>query len=909
MPVYSVQDIRKSFLEYFQSKDHKIMPSASLLPASDPTLLFTTAGMVPFKDYFSGIAKPPHPRLASVQKCLRTTDLESVGRTKRHLCFFEMLGNFSFGDYFKKEAIVYAWEYTTSYLPFSKEDIWVSVYHEDNEAYELWTKYIGIPRERVVRLGREDNFWGPAGETGPCGPCSELYLDRGPKFGQESKPGEGGERFLEFWNLVFNQFDFDGKNYLPLKNKGIDTGSGLERLATLVQGVDSVFDTDELRLLCSAIEKHFGVSYEHEAVVPIRVVCDHIRALAFAMADGIYPSAESRGYVLRRILRRALLFARKLTDKEPKLYQLIDEVVRLYGDLYEELKKNSELSRDFLKKEEERFLTTLESGAEKLEEILELARAGRYAHNIIPGKEAFVLYDTYGFPFEMTCELIEQEGFQVDKEGFYAALEEQKSRSRSLWKGFVERLPLEGEKSEFFGYESLSGKSRISLLILHGEVKKILTEEEVGEEDFYLVTEESCFYPEGGGQLGDSGVISSTNGQCRVVDTQKKGDAIVHICRNLTGKLCLGEEVLLSVDAERRRALACHHSATHLLHGALRRVLGAHVRQSGSLVHPDYLRFDFTHPKALTVEEIQKIEQDVNEAIHQKVSVVTEVLTKKEAEKKGALMIFGEKYGEVVRVVGMGNYSLEFCGGTHVKNTSELGYFIIGRESSPGSGNRRIEAYAGEAARKQLRLMEKRLEDALLEAQKQLVEKEYLQKLEDIRLLFKESKERSPSESYHFFEQLLIKIKELVQEQKKKEKKKALALPKGILEQVLMTKQEYGGLSFCRWEGENMSIADLQHLSDKLRGVEGNCIYYLASFTDGGWSLVIATTQRYAEMKKLDFAAAFRRISQSLPVRGGGKRELIQVVQKKAEEAREDLRQFLEAFTHEVACHEQGKLA
>ncbi|MGQ2800729.1 alanine--tRNA ligase [Leptospira santarosai] len=737
----SVAEIREIFLNYFQDKSHKVIPSSSLLPAGDPTLLFTTAGMVQFKPFFTGAVELPYTRATSCQKCLRTTDLEVVGKTERHCTFFEMLGNFSFGDYFKEEAIDYALDCSVNRLGFDKDKIWVTVYTDDDEAERIWTSK-GIPKERITRLGKKDNFWGPAGDSGACGPCSELYLDRGIEKGGPDcatsgtcKPGCDCDRFLEFWNIVFNQFNQDTEGNLhPLKQTGIDTGSGLERVALLLQGVDSVYDTDELRKIISFYEELSGLEYiTNSSHVPggkndtkrilesrktaFRVVTDHIRSVLFSIGDGIYPDRTGRGYVIRRLIRRATLFGRKLNFREPFLYKLVDKVVEIYKPRYPELGRNASTIAKTILAEEELFLKTLELGLEKIEFLVQKTKSADKI--VFSGADAFLLYGTYGFPAEMTEEIVTEQGLNFDKEGFQKELEKDRQVSRESWKANKISLMTGQEtgKTEFLGYSSVLGKGNITHLFRSlsqgsdspSQKDQKSQDSETGSYDYKpssvlkegqagaIVLGKTPFYPEGGGQVGDTGFLRQGKNVFKVSDTQKEIDVILHFGEVLSGEFSIGQELEAEVESTRRERLKFHHSGTHLLNGALRTLLGDHVLQKGSVVSPEYLRFDFSHPSALTSEEIRKIESWVNESIRKNFRVETKELPIEDAKKTGAVATFGEKYGDQVRVVRMGDASVEFCGGTHVSHTGEIGYFFIKKESSPGAGNRRIEGVCGPA--------------------------------------------------------------------------------------------------------------------------------------------------------------------------------------------------------------------
>ncbi len=696
----TVTEIRNLFIEYFRGKGHTIVPSSSLIPVGDPTLLFTTAGMVQFKPYFTGAVELTFTRAATSQKSLRTTDLENVGRTERHCTFFEMLGNFSFGDYFKKEAISYALDFSTNHLGFDKEKIWITVYLDDDEAENFWIAE-GIPKERIVRLGKEDNFWGPAGDTGACGPCSELYLDRGvekggPNCGTSNtcKPGCNCDRFLEFWNLVFNQFDQDINGKLnPLKQTGIDTGSGLERVALLLQNVDSVYDTNELRRIIGFIETLSGKKYDVDTKMAFRVLTDHSRAITFSISDGVMPDKTGRGYVIRRLIRRASLFARRIGIKEAFIYKVIPEIVSIYKEEYPDLvKRQIEIIR-IVKSEEDLFLNTLELGLAVIDSMTKNYEAKKEKR--FSGIDIFKLYGTYGFPAEMTKEILRDRGFEFDENGFEEELEKDRKLSRDSWKGKkAQILSSVGEKipaTKFTGYEKTSDVGKILFILQDSKPTSAL---KLGE-DGILILDTSCFYGESGGQVGDSGYIKLGENLFQVKDTQKENDVILHIGSLLKGELELGDTISSEVESSRRELLTYHHSGTHLLNGALREILGTHVAQKASLVSDEYLRFDFSHNAALSEEEIIQIEAKVNEAIQSSVPVATQVLSIEDAKKTGAVAFFEEKYGDIVRVIQMGKYSVEFCGGTHVSNTSNIKYFYIQKESSPGAGNRRIEAVCG----------------------------------------------------------------------------------------------------------------------------------------------------------------------------------------------------------------------
>ena len=710
--------IRHSFLHFFEERGHRRLPSAPLVPIGDPTLLFTSAGMVPFKPYFLGQAQPPHSRLTTVQKCFRTTDIDSVGDTS-HLTFFEMLGNFSIGDYFKAEAIAWAWEYVTRVLGLERERLWTAVYLDDDEAFELW-RQVGVPQERIRRYGEEHNFWF-SGPVGPCGPCSEIHYDFGPPFGcgPACEPAHDCGRFLEIWNLVFMTYfrQADG-SYTPLPKKNIDTGAGLERLAAVVlfqgEGWDrsrppSVYDTDAFRPIIRRVEELSGRRYgRHEATDrALRIVAEHGRAVTFLLGDErtpVVPSNEERGYVVRRVLRRAVYFGhRYLGLEEPFLQRVAEAVIEGMGDVYPELQRQREFVLRNLQQEEERFRITLERGLQLLEERLAAARG------VLPARDAFELHDTYGFPVELTREIARERGLQVDEEGFQRLMEEQRERARAAARS-AEVGPvadvyasLAGLETPFIGYDTLEAPARVLALMARRDGSLVRAPELMAPAQVEVVLSQTPFYPEGGGQVGDRGQIVGPRGRLAVEDTQSVGEGIVvHRGRLTEGALAEGEEVLARVDRQHREDTMRNHTGTHLLHAALRQVLGSHVRQAGSLVAPDRLRFDFTHPQALTPEEIARVEALVNEKIRQNLPVEVRYTTFQQAMEEGALAFFGEKYGEEVRLVEINSvtprFSLELCGGTHCRRTGDVGAFVIVGESAVAAGIRRIEALTGRAA-------------------------------------------------------------------------------------------------------------------------------------------------------------------------------------------------------------------
>ena len=709
--------IRQSFLHFFEEKQHRIIPSSSLVPHGDSTLLLTTAGMVQIKPYFLGLAVPPSPRLASCQKCFRTTDINSVGDTK-HLTFFEMLGNFSVGDYFKKEAIAWAWEFVTERLKLKPERLWVTIYLDDDESFDYW-RGIGFPEKRIVRLGEEDNFWGPAGESGPCGPCSEIHYDFGKEAGcgkPDCGPGCDCGRFSEIWNLVFTQYNQspDGKR-TTLPKPNIDTGMGLERVTAVMQDVPSVYDTDLFVPLRDTICGLTGIKHgkDESADQSVRIIAEHSRGITFLIADGVLPSNEGRGYVLRRVLRRVCFFGRKLGTEEPFLSQIAEAVIAKMGHVYPELVKNQSLTQEVVKLEEEKFTSTLDAGINLVDKAVDEALV--QGRNIITGAEAFKFWDTYGFPLELTAEIAREKGLAVDLEGFEAEMEKQRERARAGQKFNLmptDKIPIKdkiekkltSKPTKFVGYKKLKSNSKVRR-ILDQDSRHIISSASK-DQKVAVDLEETPFYGEMGGQVGDTGKITTDSSQIDVTNTiwSPYGDlgegAIIHLGQVVKGTISEGDPVEASVDLARRLDIARNHTATHILQAALRQVLGSHVQQRGSLVHPDGFRFDFSHLAAISKKQLDAIQHFVNEKIRENLPAKSKVVPYKQAIDDGAIALFEEKYGETVRVLEIGEplISAELCGGTHVKSTGEIGLFVITSESSIGTGLRRIEAITGRKA-------------------------------------------------------------------------------------------------------------------------------------------------------------------------------------------------------------------
>ncbi|RTZ77203.1 MAG: alanine--tRNA ligase, partial [Gammaproteobacteria bacterium] len=816
-------EIRQAFLDYFESKGHTIVPSSSLVPANDPTLLFTNAGMVQFKDVFLGKEKRPYTRAASAQRCVRAggkhNDLENVGYTARHHTFFEMLGNFSFGDYFKREAIEYAWEFLTRTMGLEPEKLWITVYEEDDEAAEIWLKEIGIDPARFTRIGdkpggkryESDNFWS-MGDTGPCGPCSEIFYDHGPEVegGPPGTPEEDGDRYIEIWNLVFMQYNRDSQGKMtPLPKPSVDTGMGLERLAAVMQGVHSNYEIDLFRALIRAAAKATGTDdLENKS---LRVIADHIRSCAFLIVDGVTPSNEGRGYVLRRIIRRAIRHGYQLGQKEPFFYRLVDPLIEQMGDAYPELPKARDTVMKVLRLEEERFAETIEQGMKILEEAIEHLEG-----DTIPGELVFKLYDTYGFPADLTADIARERGLHIDEVGFEREMNAQRERARAASQFGVDQqaqVAVEGE-TDFTGYERLSDEATIIGLFRDGESVDSLKKGEQG----MVVLDKTPFYAESGGQVGDRGELSvlGDDGRFQVEDTRKQGGSVFgHIGRVTQGRLRVGDAVLAQVDAANRRAIALNHSATHLLHAALRRVLGDHVQQKGSLVEAERLRFDFSHFEPLTREQLNAIERLVNEQIRNNYVVETRIMALEDAKQAGAMALFGEKYDEQVRVLRMGDFSTELCGGTHVKAVGDIGLFKIVSEGGIASGVRRIEAVTGERAVEWVEQAENRLQHiaSLVKAGAEDLE-------EKVQTLVEKSRRQEKE-----IERLKAKL--------------ASAAGSDLASQAV----QVGDTRVLAAQLEGADVKTLRDTLDQLKNKLGSAVIVLAAVNDGKVSLVAGVTK------------------------------------------------------------------
>ncbi len=822
MQKYGVNELRRMFLEFFESKGHLAMKSFSLVPHNDKSLLLINSGMAPLKPYFTGQEIPPCKRVTTCQKCIRTGDIENVGKTARHGTFFEMLGNFSFGDYFKKESIAWTWEFLTEVVGLDPDRLYPSVYLEDDEAWEIWNKDIGIPADRIFRFGKEDNFWEHG--SGPCGPCSEVYYDRGEEYGcgkPDCTVGCDCDRYMEIWNNVFTQFDNDGNNhYTELEQKNIDTGMGLERLACIVQGVDSMFDVDTIKALREHVSTLAGAEYgkSYDTDVSIRVITDHIRSVTFMISDGIMPSNEGRGYVLRRLLRRACRHGRLLNIEGEFLTKLAQTVIEGSKDGYPELDEKKEFIFKVIAKEEEQFNKTIDQGLSILAEMEEeLEKKGE---KTLGGDQAFKLYDTYGFPLDLTREILEEKGISVDEEGFQAAMKVQRETARAArevtnYMGAdvtVYESIDPSVTSTFVGYDHLSWKSPVTVLTTETELVEALSEGQKGT----IFVEETPFYATSGGQEADQGVIRTAEGEFQVEDVVKLlGGKIGHVGVVTKGMLKVGDEAELIVDQEKRSLSANNHSATHLLHKALRMVLGTHVEQAGSSVNEDRLRFDFTHFSALTPEEIKKVEEIVNEQIQKNLTVKVENMPIEEARKTGAAALFGEKYGDIVRVVSMGDFSIEFCGGTHVSNTGVITAFKIISETGVAAGVRRIEALTA----KGLMNYYSELEEKLHRAAK----------------LLKASPDKLEEKITH----VLAENKELRAEVESLKSKLAKDAMGDVTDQITEVK----GLSLLAARIEGVDMNGLRELGDQMKEKLGEGVIVLASAVDGKVSLMAMATE------------------------------------------------------------------
>jgi len=836
-------EIRASFLEFFRKNGHSVVPSSSLVPGNDPTLLFTNAGMVQFKDVFLGKEARDYSRAATAQRCVRAggkhNDLENVGYTARHHTFFEMLGNFSFGDYFKKEAIHFAWNYITGTLGIPKDRLWVTVYKEDDEAARIWTEEMGIDPTRCTRLGEQSNFWS-MGETGPCGPCSEIFYDHGAEIpgGPPGTPDEDGDRYVEIWNLVFMQYDRSADGMLvPLPKPSVDTGMGLERVAAVMQGVHGNYDIDLFKSLIRAAAEITGTDNLESS--SLRVIADHIRACTFLIIDGVVPSNEGRGYVLRRIIRRAIRHGYKLGQTQPFFHKLVATLVREMGSYYAELVSGEARATQVLAQEESRFAETLTTGMALLD-----AEAAKLTSSVIPGETVFRLYDTYGFPLDLTADVARERGLTIDQAGFDAAMEAQRGRARAASKfgtDLRESVKLPG-RTEFSGYDHLAGSGKITALIFDGAVVDAMRPGQEGQ----VVLDHTPFYAESGGQVGDTGILTTDTARFTVRDTRKIGASFAHIGVLESGELRVGTAVQAQVDGKRRHSIALNHSATHLLHAALRQVLGKHVQQKGSLVAPDRLRFDFAHTQPVSADELHRVEDLVNAAIRRNAPAETRVMALDEAVAAGAMSLFGEKYENDVRVLSIGDFSMELCGGTHVERAGDIGFFKIISESGVAAGVRRVEAVTGQAAFDWVARTD--------------------QVMRDIAAMLRGSREDVDE-----------KVRELVERSRRLEKEiqqLKSRLASGQSGDLSTQAKDVGGIKVLAAQVDGADAKALRDAMDQLRDKLGSSVIVLAAVKEGKVVLVAGVSaDLLAEFKAGDIVGA---VAAQVGGRGGGRADFAQ---------------------------------
>ena len=854
MQKMGLNEIRSKFLNFFESKGHYVAKSASLVPHNDKSLLLINSGMAPLKNYFAGVEVPPSSRMTTCQKCIRTGDIENVGKTARHGTFFEMLGNFSFGDYFKEQSIEWGWEFVTKHLNIPEDRVWVTVYEEDDDAFDIWENKMHIPKERIVRLGKDDNFWEIG--TGPCGPCSELYFDRGEAFGcdnPECKPGCDCDRYLEFWNHVFTQFDRDEDgNYGQLENKNIDTGMGLERMACIMQDVDNIFEVDTIRHIISSIEKVANVEYGKDTKkdVSVRIITDHIRAVSFLVADGVLPSNEGRGYVLRRLLRRAARHGKLLGVKENFLYKLVDEVIKVSGEAYPELVEKESYIKKVIRIEEEKFNETIDQGSEILSSYIE--ELNQNNQKTLSGENAFKLYDTYGFPIDLTKEILEEVGLDLDEESFNDEMNKQRERARSArgnmdgesWKEDPLSKLDESAASSFEGYKDLTLVGKVNAIVMNDEIVDSAKE----GDSVIVVLDQTTFYPEGGGQAGDCGTLSNDNVVIEITDTRKgANNTIKHIGKVVSGEVKVNDKLTTIVDKDIRMASARNHTATHLLHRVLKDVLGEHVNQAGSLVTSERLRFDVTHFEAISKEELKVIEEKVNEAILASLDINCENMGINEAKEKGAMALFGEKYGNEVRVVSMGDFSIELCGGTHLNNTSQVGMFKILSEGGVAAGVRRIEAITGKAVYEYLKERDAVINDVCTS------------------LKAKEDNLRQRAS------QLVDENKALVKELHDLKAKMSLQSADSILD----SKIDVNGVNLVTAKFEDMDMNTLRETADSLRDKLGSGVLVISNVADNKVNFIVTATKDAVE-KGIHSGNIVREVAQIAGGKGGGRPNMAQ---------------------------------
>ncbi len=830
-------DIRKAFLDFFNSKNHEVVASSSLVPSNDETLLFTNAGMVQFKDVFLGTETKNFKRAATSQRCIRAggkhNDLENVGYTLRHHTFFEMLGNFSFGDYFKEDAIKFAWEFLTEELKLDKKKLWITVYKDDDEAEEIWKNIIGIDPGRVARLGDDDNFWS-MGDTGPCGPCSEIFYDHGEHIDGTPPGAEGdeGDRFIEIWNLVFMQFNRDESGKMePLPKPSVDTGMGLERIAAVLQGVNSNYETDVFRDLINASEKILG----SEGSTSHKVIADHIRSSVFLISDGVIPEKEGRGYVLRRIMRRGIRHGYKIGAKKPFMHLLVKDLIKLMNSAYPELKKKQKDIIELIKNEEIKFFETLETGIEILEDTI-----SNMKNKTLSGDVVFKLHDTYGFPFDLTADIAREKQLDIDEERFNECMNQQKQTSKAS-SSFVSSLPAASgiEETKFLGYENLESDSKV--LVIWKDQERI--DAAKNNEEIFFACNQTPFYAEAGGQIGDKGKFASQSSTGSILDCKKQGKVYIHKAIVDKGSIKTGDVIKMSVEKEKRSAIAIHHSSTHLVHAALRAVLGDHVQQKGSLVDENKLRFDFSHTKPLTKEEITKIEDIVNKEALKNLEVKTELMKLDDALKSGAMALFGEKYDDDVRVLTMGenSYSVELCGGTHVNRTGDIGFFVITNQSSVASGIRRIEALAGSKSI------------------------EHVKKLREVNLSLQNSLNVSADE-------LQEKVNSLIEENKKlKKSSKSKSAKKSVISSEM---HEFGDWKLIVEQVDVEDTKDLRFLADEQKNTNEKLCVVIFTESSNKIALVCGVTKNLTE--SLSAKEVVSELSNQINGKGGGRSDFAQ---------------------------------
>jgi alanyl-tRNA synthetase len=878
MEKLGLNEIREKFLSFFESKGHLRMKSASLVPQSDKSLLLINSGMAPLKPYFTGQAVPPGPRATTCQKCIRTPDIERVGKTARHGTFFEMLGNFSFGDYFKEDAIAWGWEFCTEVMKLPVDRLWVTIYLDDEEAFEIWNKKIGLPKERIVRMGKEDNFWEIG--LGPCGPCSEIYFDRGPENGcgkEDCKVGCECDRYIEFWNLVFTQFDKDEEgNYNKLARPNIDTGMGLERMAAIMQGVDNIFEVDTIRYILDYICNMTGVEYgkDPKKDVSIRVITDHIRGVTFMISDGILPTNEGRGYVLRRLLRRAARHGRLLGLKDSFLSKAATKVIEVSGNAYPELCEKKDYILNVIDVEEKRFYETLDQGLCILQSFVDEMK--HIKGSTLSGENAFRLYDTYGFPLDLTKDILEEHGLTVDEETFQKEMQAQRERARAAradssidsWKEDIYAKIDWGIKTEFVGYENITSEAEVKAMVKGNEL--VDTAEE--GEKVNIILDITPFYAESGGQVGDSGKITGEGFELYVKDCKKvTGERYSHSCKVIKGQIKVGDKCIAEIDKDRRMAIARNHSATHILHKALRKHLGCHVEQAGSLVTSDRLRFDFSHFKAMTEEELDNVEKEVNLTILKNLDIVVKETSIDEAKNMGAMALFGEKYGDIVRVVKMGDYSIELCGGTHLKSTSEVGLFKIVSEGGIAAGVRRIEAVTGLKAYEYIKDEERLIKEVCCKLKAH--PSDYTQKVDTVLKQLKDA-EKEISELKH-------------------------KMASGMLDELVVQAKEKKGIKYLVAKVDGMNMDALRDMGDKLRDKLGTSFVMLSSF-DGEKAVLLAMASKDAVAKGVHSGSIIKEAAKLAGGSGGGRPDMAQGGIKDTDKLDEALKAIPEILVRQI---------